>query len=127
MRTQMWMVVGLALCGIAFAQEPEPTAAATAPEPESAANAPAASEEQTPAAGEPADSPAPTPATDEPLETIPVRTAGPEVVKVEEDATQLDEVVVTAQKRVQRLVDVPINVSAMDRENIERTRIEQVR
>ncbi|HVT36779.1 MAG TPA: TonB-dependent receptor plug domain-containing protein, partial [Nevskiaceae bacterium] len=42
-------------------------------------------------------------------------------------AAQLDEVVVTAQKRAQRLVDVPINVSAMTRDDVQKTRIEQVR
>ncbi|HUP92777.1 MAG TPA: TonB-dependent receptor [Solimonas sp.] len=46
---------------------------------------------------------------------------------VEAGAQQLDEIVVTAQKRVQRLVDVPINVSSVSGDDVRRARIEQVR
>lgn len=42
-------------------------------------------------------------------------------------ATQLDVIEVTAQKRVQALVDVPINVSAMSRDDVRNARVEQVR
>jgi iron complex outermembrane receptor protein len=52
------------------------------------------------------------------LPTIPVE---------DSSSVKLDEVVVTAQKRVQRLVDVPINVSSMNRDEVRTTRIEQVR
>jgi iron complex outermembrane recepter protein len=50
-----------------------------------------------------------------------------EVVEAPPETARLDDVVVTAQKRVQRLVDVPINVSSMSREDVERSRIQQVR
>ena len=44
-----------------------------------------------------------------------------------DDSTQLDLIEVTAQKRVQSLVDVPVNVNAIDRDDIQKVRIEQVR
>jgi len=43
------------------------------------------------------------------------------------EATELDEVVVTAQRREQREVDVPINISTMSGEEVQKARIEQVR
>jgi iron complex outermembrane receptor protein len=58
---------------------------------------------------------------------IPVVTLAEPVPPAPEAATELDAIQVTAQKRVQRLVDVPVNVTAIDRGDIERTRIEQVR
>jgi iron complex outermembrane receptor protein len=45
----------------------------------------------------------------------------------EEDVTELEAVTVTAQKRVQRLTDVPINVSAINGADARNSRIEQVR
>lgn len=42
-------------------------------------------------------------------------------------ATEFDAIEVTAQKRVQSLVDVPVNVNAVDRDDIQKVRIEQVR
>ena len=64
------------------------------------------------------------------IATIPVpeKPDKPDLQVPEQSGAQrLDEVVVTAQKRVQRLVDVPINVSAMSRDDVERARIQQVR
>jgi iron complex outermembrane recepter protein len=65
------------------------------------------------------------------LETIPVAQPPPALpqpgVTEGDDTTHLDEIVVTAQKRAQRLVDVPINVSAMSRDEVQNTRIEQVK
>ena len=69
--------------------------------------------------------PPPEQADAEPVPTIPVPQKQ-EAAPVAEP-TQLDEVTVTAQKRVQRLVDVPINVSSMSRDDVQKTRIEQVR
>ena len=63
-------------------------------------------------------------ATPPPLETVPVDAPAADAPA---EATQLDDVMVTAQKREQRAVDVPINVSTLDRGDIERVRIEQVR
>ncbi|MGQ0586054.1 MAG: TonB-dependent receptor [Gammaproteobacteria bacterium] len=42
-------------------------------------------------------------------------------------AVEFEAITVTAQKRVQRLTDVPINVSAVTRDDVRNTRIEQVR
>jgi iron complex outermembrane recepter protein len=63
------------------------------------------------------------PAAGDALDVIPL----PEPDPAEEQATQLDEIVVTAQKREQRLVEVPINVSTLDRGDMQKARIEQVR
>jgi iron complex outermembrane receptor protein len=63
-------------------------------------------QDETPAADPPADAPAPAAA---------------------EEPTELDTVTVTAQKRVQRLTDVPINVSAINGDDARNARIEQVR
>lgn len=77
--------------------------------------------------GAPAETPeappgeAPAPATP-PM--IPVDVGDTQAVPA---TTELDTITVTAQKRVQRLVDVPINVSAVSRDDIRTTRIEQVR
>lgn len=56
---------------------------------------------------------------------IPV--SAPPADEAPAEATELDTITVTAQKRVQRLVDVPINVTAMNRDALEQTRVEQVR
>jgi len=58
--------------------------------------------------------------------------AQPEPVPAEADAApapaiELDSITVTAQKRVQRLTDVPINVSAINGDDARSARIEQVR
>jgi iron complex outermembrane recepter protein len=58
-----------------------------------------------------------------PVATIPVETGEPAAP----EATDLDTITVTAQKRVQRLTDVPINVSAITRDDVRTARIEQVR
>lgn len=44
----------------------------------------------------------------------------------QETATQLDEIVVTAQKRSQRLIDVPSSVAAVDEETIRNLSLQQV-
>jgi len=71
-----------------------------------------------------ADAPAPEAAESEPApEMIPVAAetgAAPAV-------TELEVITVTAQKRVQRLTDVPINVSAINGDDARGARIEQVR
>jgi iron complex outermembrane recepter protein len=78
------------------------------------------------AQGDPAAAPAeetPPAEAPPPVATIPVETgeaAAP-------DATELEAITVTAQKRVQRLTDVPINVSAVTRDDVHNVRIEQVR
>jgi len=81
------------------------------------------------AAEDAADESAPSlPATDETVaqvEPLPPAVTPPEAPA--EASTELDAVTVTAQKRVQRLVDVPINVSAISRDDMRQTRIEQVR
>lgn len=120
MRT--WIFAVVALCGTpGFAQDD--AAADASPFWETEGEAVAQSEpadEATPAGdGTPADT-AETPA---PVTTIPVETAEP----VAPDATELDAITVTAQKRVQRLTDVPINVSAVTRDDVRTARIEQVR
>ena len=72
---------------------------------------------------------APPPAAPEPalpVIALPAEPAPPLQAPADE-AVELDEVVVTAQKREQRLVDVPLNVSSLSREDVEKTRIEQVR
>jgi iron complex outermembrane recepter protein len=98
------VLVCFALSGAAQAQSEAEAAPATEP---------AAPTEPAPAA-EPA-----SPAADAPsVPTIPVADAG---------SAKLDEVVVTAQKRIQRLVDVPLNVSAMSQREVRETRVEQVR
>lgn len=64
-----------------------------------------------------------------PVETIPVaevRAAEETPLPQADGPMRLDEVVVTAQKRVQRLVDVPINVSSVSGADVERARIQQV-
>jgi len=63
------------------------------------------------------------PAAPPELQTIPVEPGE----AAAEPATELDAMTVTAQKRVQSMVEVPINVIAMDRDDIARVRIEQVR
>jgi iron complex outermembrane receptor protein len=107
MRVQqaVWAVAlgALLALGGAAAQEQEPA------QPPAADNVPAE-----PAAGE----------AQAPLETVPVDAPPP---AQPEEAAQLDEIVVTAQKREQRVVEVPINLSTLDRGDIERVRIEQVR
>lgn len=50
-----------------------------------------------------------------------------EATEVAEEATELEAITVTAQKRVQRLTDVPINVSAINGADARSSRIEQVR
>ncbi|HZP12649.1 MAG TPA: TonB-dependent receptor [Nevskiaceae bacterium] len=101
------MLAGLMLASAVAAQDPSTPAETPAPEP-----APAAETPSTPEA-----SPAPQPDLAE-TPTIPV---------AEASTQKLEEVVVTAQKRVQRLVDVPINVSSMSEKEVRETRIEQVR
>jgi iron complex outermembrane receptor protein len=93
----------------------EATPAEAAAETTDPATAPAPSE-AAPSAEAPTASTATEPAPAIP--TIPVADVG---------SAKLEEVVVTAQKRVQRLVDVPINVSAMSEREVRETRVEQVR
>lgn len=96
-------LAALTLAGVAAGQEePDPTAPPEAQQPQL----------------EP--QPEPEPAALD-VVTLPDAPAEPEV------ATQLDVVEVTAQKRVQSLVDVPINVTAVSRDDVRNTRIEQVR
>jgi iron complex outermembrane receptor protein len=84
--------------------------------------------------GEPA--PAPAPESEPPSTEAAAAAAGeaelavvtlPEQAPAPEADTQFDVVEVTAQKRVQSLVDVPINVNTLDRDDIQKVRIEQVR
>jgi iron complex outermembrane receptor protein len=56
---------------------------------------------------------------------IPV--SAPAADEAQNAAVELEGITVTAQKRVQRLTDVPINVSAVTRDDVRNTRIEQVR
>jgi iron complex outermembrane recepter protein len=71
-----------------------------------------------------ADSPPPTAEPAPAVATIPVQGAAEEAPA---EAPELDTLTVTAQKRVQRLTDVPINVSAITRDDVRNARIEQVR
>jgi iron complex outermembrane receptor protein len=108
-------------------------AAGVSAQDDSPAGAPAATPASAPAA---TDAPTPPPAADATaaaaeLKTIPVAQGAPALPgpgPTETDqSTHLDEIVVTAQKRAQRLVDVPINVSSLSRDDVQATRIEQVR
>lgn len=120
--TRAWAFMAVAACSMpGFAQDEnageqaqlwETGDAATPTETAQAEAAPA----ETPSDETPPDAAAP-------VETIPVETAAPPAP----EATELEAVTVTAQKRVQRLTDVPINVSAVSRDDIRSTRIEQVR
>lgn len=90
-----------------------PADAPASPRPDSAGEAPASTDAAAAAAAQPG-----------PLNTVPV----PDPAAPAPDAaTQLDAIQVTAQKRVQSLVDVPINVSAIGRDDVRHVRIEQVR
>jgi iron complex outermembrane recepter protein len=107
--TVLALVAALASTASAHAQ---PT------EPEAAPPAEAAVDEPIPDAAETAQTAEP------PLGVVAV--PEPPAAPVE-DVTEFDVVEVTAQKRVQSLVEVPINVNTIDRDNIEKVRIEQVR
>src|SRR5688572_7147413 len=124
------MVVAVAVAmhgGLAIAQdEAAPEQEGAAPEQEQAAPRQpdegldalfAQGEQPAPAADPAADPAAP------PLETIPVE-AGEAAT---DPALELDAMTVTAQKRVQSVVDVPINVTAIGRDDVRNVRIEQVR
>ncbi|MBL8267405.1 TonB-dependent receptor domain-containing protein, partial [Steroidobacter sp.] len=50
----------------------------------------------------------------------------PAATATSEDGTELYEVIVTAQKRAQKLIDVPISISAVDADTLEALRVEQV-
>jgi iron complex outermembrane recepter protein len=118
-----WAVGLAALVAVtarAHAEDAAP-AAASAEEP---AAAPA--DESTPAAATeaPAAMADASPAPAESLSLIPV--PQPEA-QPDASGTRLDDVVVTAQKREQRVVDVPINVSTLGRDDIQKVRVEQVR
>ncbi|HKY91901.1 MAG TPA: TonB-dependent receptor [Nevskiaceae bacterium] len=52
---------------------------------------------------------------------------GPAVSEASPPEPGVDEIVVTAQKREQRLVEVPINVSSLSAADVEKARVEQVR
>src|SRR5688500_10481854 len=56
-------------------------------------------------------------AAEPPLPTVPVDAAAAEALP---ESVQLDEVVVTAQRREQRVVEVPINLSTVDRDDIQK-------
>jgi len=76
-------------------------------------------------AGDTADTPA---AYAESIAIEPLQIAPPvQEQRNEPQPTQIEEIVVTAQKREQRLVDVPISVSSLSRDDVRNTRIEQVR
>ena len=85
---------------VAVAQEPAPEPEA-APPPDAAAEAPA------PAAAEP------------PLETIPVPGAAEAPPAAAEAGVNFDTIEVTAQRRKQRLVDVPVAVTAITQDQVE--------
>jgi iron complex outermembrane recepter protein len=70
-------------------------------------------------AADPAADPAPAPE----LQTIPVENGEADTGP----AVELDAITVTSQKRVQSIVDVPINVTAVGRDDVRNVRIEQVR
>src|ERR1043166_2047458 len=101
-------MMGLLLSAAVAAQEQTPPAPESAPAEAPPAEAPVTSQPETPAPA------APAPETP----NIPVAETSPQ---------KLEEVVVTAQKRIQRLVDVPINVSSMSEKEVRETHIEQVR
>jgi iron complex outermembrane recepter protein len=118
-RSWMW-TVGAALlagAGLAAAQE-EPEAAPEAPAEEAAR--PEQADDTAPAS--PADAAAGT--AEQPLDVV---TLPDPAAEAPADTVTLDDVVVTAQKREQRLVEVPINVSTLDRGDIQKVRLEQVR
>ena len=109
-------VLAISLClagagGAAAAQSAESTDASASQEPATPLGS-----------ADAAATPAPSPEPAATVPTIPV----PEV-SAEPATAKLEEVVVTAQKRVQRLVDVPINVSSMSQKEVRETRVEQVR
>jgi len=55
----------------------------------------------------------PAPAAEAPLPTVPVDTAEDQGVPAESGAIKLDDIMVTSQKRVQSIQDVPISVTAL--------------
>jgi iron complex outermembrane receptor protein len=60
-------------------------------------------------------------------EAAPEAAPASEAPAATQDATELEAITVTAQKRVQRLTEVPINVSAINGDDARSVRIEQVR
>jgi iron complex outermembrane receptor protein len=107
--------VAVAVAGAVFAIGAAAQDSAETPPPEQVT-----AEQDPPAEGtSPAETAAPPEAA---VPTIPVATGD-----AQPPAQDFEAITVTAQKRVQRLVDVPINVTSIDRDDIARVRIEQVR
>ncbi len=96
-RVPVWLTVALALASATttWAQETPPPAEENAA-PATETTEPAAASEAAPAE----------------LATVPVQT-GETAAPVTESVTQLDEIIVTSQKRVQSIHDVPISVTAL--------------
>ena len=95
----------------ASAQEPAPAENAS---PESAPAGQDSAASSAEAAPLPTTEPSPDAAAEAPLETVPVQTAEDTAVPAATTgATQLDDIVVTSQKRVQSIQDVPISVTAL--------------
>jgi iron complex outermembrane receptor protein len=110
--------VGLALAQDEAAPEQEPQQAEATPEQSEEGLGSLFAQDEQP---EPAADPAADPAAP-PLPTIPV-----DAEVASEPALEFDALTVTAQKRVQSIVDVPINVTAVGRDDVRNVRIEQVR